>query len=156
MMARIAERLAELNIALPEPVAPVAAYVPYVVTGQLVFLSGALPMERGALTVTGRLGDGVDLAAGRAAARLCGLNLLAQLREACGGDWERVARCVRLGGFVASTPDFFDHAKVINGASELMQQVFGEEGRHARAAVGVAALPLNAPVEIDAVFAMRG
>ena len=154
-MSRIAETLASLGIVLPVPTTPVAAYVPYVVTGNLVFLSGQLPMENGVLKYMGTLGAGVDVSTGLAAARLCGLNLLAQLQQACGGDLDRVARCVKLGGFVASTPDFYDHPQVINGASELMIQVFGEAGRHARAAVGVAALPRNAAVEVEAVFELR-
>jgi enamine deaminase RidA (YjgF/YER057c/UK114 family) len=151
-MSAIDRRLTELNIVLPKPAAAVAAYVPYVVTGDLVFISGQLPLEDGAVKIKGALGAGVDLAAGQAAARLCALNILAQVKDACGGDLDRVMRCVKLGGFVASAPGFFDQPKVINGASELIEQVFGPPGKHARFAVGVASLPLGAAVEIDAVF----
>lgn len=154
-MSVIAQKLAELGIVLPAPSAPVAAYAPYVAEGDLVYVSGQLPVENGQVKTTGLLGAGVDLAAGRQAARLCALNILAHLENACGGDLDRVKRCVKLGGFVASAPDFFDQPQVINGASELMQQVFGAAGQHARFAVGVANLPRNAAVEIDAIFAIR-
>lgn len=154
-MSNIAQHLAELGIILPTPAAPVAAYVPFVITGNLVFISGQLPLENGELAITGRLGDSVDLATGQKAARLCGLNILAHLSHACGGDLNRVERCVKLGGFVSSTEDFYDHPKVMNGASELMEQVFGPAGQHARFAVGVANLPRNAAVEVDAVFALK-
>lgn len=154
-MPAILQRLADLGILLPPPAAPVAAYVPFVITDHLVFISGQLPMENGAVRYQGRLGDHIDLATGQAAARLCALNLLAQLQRACDQDWDRVEGCVRLGGFVASALDFFDQPKVLNGASDLMLEVFGEAGRHARAAVGVSALPLNAAVEIEAVFALK-
>jgi enamine deaminase RidA (YjgF/YER057c/UK114 family) len=149
-----AERLAKLGLTLPPPVATIAAYVPYVVTGHLVFISGQLPMENGQLKFTGSVGRDCDLAAAQAAARLCAINILSQLNAACSGDLGLVERCVRLGGFIASAPGFFDQSKVANGASELMEQVFGEAGKHARAAVGVNNLPLNAAVEIDAVFAL--
>ena len=154
-MSTIAKKLADLGIALPVPSPPVAAYVPYVITGNLVFISGQLPIENGQVQVAGMLGVNVDLAMGQKAARLCALNILAHLKNACGGDLDRAAACIKLGGFVASAPDFFDQPKVINGASELMQQIWGEAGRHSRFAVGVAALPLNAAVEIDAIFALR-
>ena len=154
-MTSFTKNLESLGILLPVPAAPVAAYVPYVVTGNLVFLSGQLPMENGVIPYKGRLGAEIDIATGATAARLCAINILAQIREACGGDLDRVARCVRLGGLVASTPDFADHSKVVNGASELMLQVFGEAGRHARTSVGVASLPLNAAVEVEALFALK-
>jgi enamine deaminase RidA (YjgF/YER057c/UK114 family) len=125
--------------------------VPYVVTGTLVFVSGQLPMEEGRIKYKGRLGDDLSLEDGQQAARLCGLNLIAQVRAAC-GDLDHVRRVVRLGGFVASSPAFTDHPKVVNGASDLMVEVFAEAGRHSRAAVGVAALPLDAAVEIDGIF----
>lgn len=155
MTSAIEQKLSALGIILPVPAAPVAAYVPYVITGSLAFFSGQLPMENGVVKTTGRLGDDVDLVAGAAAARLCGINLLAQLKQACGGDLGRVARCVRLGGLVASTPEFADHSKVVNGASELMLEVFGESGRHARTSIGVASLPLNAAVEVEGLFELR-
>lgn len=144
-------RLEELGIALPEAAAPVASYVPIVVQGGFAHVSGQLPFVGGSL-VTGRLGDDVDLPDGIAAARACGLMILAQLRAArVLNDVERV---VKLGAFVNSTGDFTDQPKVANGASDLMLDVFGEKGRHARAAVGVPALPLGAAVEVDAIIAL--
>ncbi len=154
-MTTPAERLTSLGLILPTPAAPVGSYAPYVVLGNQVVISGQLPLENGSVVVTGRLGAEVDVATGQKAARLCALNLLGQLRAACGGDLERVERCVRLGGFVASAPNFFDQAKVMNGASDLMLAVLGEEGRHARAAVGVPCLPLNAAVEVEGVFTLK-
>ena len=148
----IEARLAELGIALPQAAAPVAAYVPVVVTGNLAHVSGQLPFIDGKL-VTGRLGEGVSLDEGTEAARACGLMILAQLKSAL-GSLDRVERIVKLGAFVNSTADFTDQPKVANGASELMAEVFGEAGRHARAAVGVPALPLGAAVEVDAIVAL--
>lgn len=148
----IEARLTELGITLPRPAAPVAAYVPYVVVSGLVFVSGQLPLADGTVRDVGRLGAEVSLEVGYQAARLCGLNLLAQLREACGGDLNRLRGVVKLGGFVASTAEFTDQPKVINGASDLMLDVFGENGRHARFAVGAPSLPLGAAVEVDGVF----
>lgn len=151
MSGRIDKRLSELNIVLPSPVSPVATYVPYVVAGTLVFVSGQVSFSGGAL-IRGRLGADLDLEAGQEAARACGINLLAQVKIACGGDLDRVRRVVKLGAFVCCTPDFTDQPKVANGCSDLMVAVFGETGRHARAAVGAPALPLGAAVEIDGVF----
>ena len=148
----ISARLAELGIALPEPAAPVAAYVPTVLAGNLLHISGQVSLEKGEL-LTGRLGADRDLEFGIRAARACGLMLLAQIEKAVGLD--RVERIVRLGVFVASDPGFTDQPKVANGTSELMEQVFGEAGRHARSAVGVPVLPLGAAVEVDAVVAVR-
>lgn len=145
------ERLKQLDIVLPEPAAPIANYAPFVRSGQFVFVSGQVSMGPSGL-ITGRLGDDVTLEDGVAASRACGVNLIAQLKSACDGDLTRVRRVVKLGGFVNCTPDFVDHPKVINGASDLMVAVFGEAGRHARAAVGAPALPLNAAVEVDGVF----
>jgi enamine deaminase RidA (YjgF/YER057c/UK114 family) len=146
-------RLSELGITLPEAAAPVASYVPVVVEGGMAYVSGQLPFVDGEL-VTGRLGDDVSLDAGMAAARACGLMILAQLKGA-GVDLDNVKRVVKLGGFVTSAPDFTDQPKVVNGASDLMLEVFGDAGRHARAAVGVPALPLGAAVEVDAVIALK-
>ena len=147
------QRLSELGITLPEPPKPVASYVGHRVVGDIVHVSGQLPLAGGELKQAGRLGAGVDIEAGAAAARLCAVNVLAQVAAACGGDLTRVRACVRLGGFVASDPDFTDQPRVVNGASELMVEVFGPEvGQHARAAVGVAALPLGASVEVEATF----
>jgi enamine deaminase RidA (YjgF/YER057c/UK114 family) len=151
-MTDIDARLAQLGITLPQAAAPVAAYVPAVEAGGLLHISGQLPFREGQV-VTGRLGAGVTLEEGQAAARLCGLMLLAQVRAALGG-FDRVARIVKLGVFVNSDPDFTDQPKVANGASELMAEVFGEAGRHARSAVGVAVLPLGAAVEVDAIVAV--
>ena len=142
----IAARLAELGITLPKAAAPVASYVPVVVTGNLAHVSGQLPFIDGAL-VTGRLGEDVSLEQGQAAARACALMILAQV-EAAGVSLDRVTRIVKLGGFVNSAGDFTDQPKVVNGASDLMVDVFGDAGKHARAAVGVPALPLGAAVEV--------
>ncbi|HYD23559.1 MAG TPA: RidA family protein [Croceibacterium sp.] len=149
----IEHRLAELGIALPQAAAPVAAYVPVVVAGNLAHVSGQLPFVDG-LLVTGRLGEDVALEQGTAAARACGLMILAQLKAAL-GSLDRVERIVKLGAFVNSTPAFTDQPKVANGASELMAEVFGEAGKHARSAVGVPVLPLGAAVEVDAIVAVR-
>lgn len=152
MTDRIDRALAELGLALPEAAAPVAAYVPIVEAGGLLHLSGQLPFENGTL-ITGRLGDDVDLARGQDAARACALMIVAQLKKHLGG-LDRVDRIVKLGVFVNSTADFTDQPKVANGASELMVALFGDAGRHARAAVGVPTLPLGAAVEVDAIFAL--
>jgi len=148
-----AARLAELGLTLPQPAAPVAAYVPVVVAGNLAHVSGQLPFIDGAL-VTGRLGENVTPEQGQAAARACGLMILAQLQAAL-GSLDRVERVVKLGAFVSSTLDFTGQPAVANGASELMVAVFGEAGRHARSAVGVPVLPLGAAVEVDAVVAFK-
>lgn len=153
MTQDIATRLAALDIVLPEPAAPVAAYVPTVLVGNLLHISGQLPFEDGAVML-GRLGENRDLAFGQRAARACGIMLLAQMQRAL-GSLDRVDRIVKLGVFVSSAGDFTDQPKVANGASELMEQVFGEAGRHARSAVGVPVLPLGAAVEIDAIVAVR-
>lgn len=147
-------RLAELGITLPQAAAPVAAYVPVVVSGNLAHVSGQLPFVDGEL-VTGRLGEDVSLEDGVTAARACGLMIIAQLRAA-GIDLDHVSRIVKLGGFVNCTGDFTDQPKVVNGASELMAEVFGEAGKHARAAVGVPSLPLGAAVEVDAIVELAG
>ena len=149
----IADRLAELGIVLPEPAAPVAAYVPGVLVGNLLHVSGQLPFVDGKLMV-GRLGEDCDIDYGYEAARACGLMLLAQIGRALGG-LDRVERIVKLGVFVNSAAIFAAQPKVANGASELMEQVFGEAGRHARSAVGVPALPLGAAVEVDAIVAAK-
>ena len=151
--AEIDAKLAELGLTLPEPAAPVAAYVPVVVAGGLAHVSGQLPFLDGVL-VKGRLGEDVDAGKGYEAARACGLMILAQLRAAL-GSLDRVERVVKLGGFVSSTGDFTDQPKVVNGASELMAALFGEAGKHARSAVGVPVLPLGAAVEVDAIVAVR-
>lgn len=151
MPGTIDTRLAELGLTLPDAPAPAANYVPYVRAGDLLFVSGQISQGPDGL-IKGRLGDTMDLADGAEAARRCGLSLLAQARAALGGDLGRVVRVVKLTGFVNSTPDFTDQPKVINGCSDLMVAVFGEAGRHARAAVSAPALPLGVAVEIEAVF----
>ncbi len=148
----VAAKLAELGITLPKAAAPVASYVPVVVSGGMAYVSGQIAFADGKL-MTGKLGADVSLEDGQRAARACGLMILAQLEAA--GLLEQVERVVKLGAFVSSAPDFFDHPKVANGASDLMEQVFGGAGQHARAAVGVAALPLNAAVEVDAIVALK-
>ena len=151
-MNRYEEALAELGLTIPEPAAPVANFVPYVVTGTLVYISGQIPMRDGKIGFVGKLGRDFDVEQGREAARACVLNVLSVLRHACGGDLDRVSRCVRLGGFINSTDEFTSQPEVMNGASDLLVAVFGERGRHARAAVSVNALPRGAAVEVDAVF----
>ena len=149
-MTQPEDRLKALGIALPAPIAPVANYVPFVRHGALIHISGQVSAEAGG-GVRGVVGVDVDLDGAVAAARLCGINLITQMKAACDGDLSRVRRIVKLGGFVQAGPDFFDIPKVINGCSDLMVEVFGDAGRHARSAVGVYRLPLNFAVEIDAV-----
>jgi enamine deaminase RidA (YjgF/YER057c/UK114 family) len=151
MAGEIDARLQELGIELPEAAAAVANYVPYVITGNLVFVSGQVTIENGEFKHLGKVGSDLSVEQGQEAARLCALNIIAQLKAACGGDLDRVQRIVKLGGFVNSTPDFKDQPKVINGASDLMVEVFGDKGKHARAAVSAGALPVGVAVEIDAV-----
>lgn len=150
-MSRIDAHLAKLGIVLPEPVAPVANYVPYVISGRQVFISGQVSIGPEGM-IAGKLGGDVTLERGIEAAHACGINLIAQLRAACGGNLDRVKHVVKLGAFVNCTADFVDQPKVVNGASDLMVAVFGEAGRHSRAAVGAPSLPMNAAVEIDGVF----
>ncbi len=155
MSDAIEARLTELGITLPEAAAPAANYVPYVISGNMLYLSGQLPIENGKVAVTGLLGRDVDVAAGGRAAELCAINILAQAKAALGGDLGRISRIVKLQGFVASQPDFTEQHLVINGASNLIANVLGEAGKHARAAVGMASLPLNAAVEIDAIMEIK-
>ncbi|MHB1219986.1 MAG: RidA family protein [Alphaproteobacteria bacterium] len=152
MAGRIEARLKELKIELPDAPAPAANYIPYVVTGNLVFVSGQVPRFKGQYVHVGKVGETLTLEDGQKSARLCALNLIAQLKAACGGDLDRVTRVVKLGGFVNSTPSFASHPQVINGASDLMGEIFGEAGKHARFAVGVADLPGNVATEIDGIF----
>ena len=155
MASQIEKRLSEIGITLPPPGAPGGNSVPFVVVGDLVFMAGQVAREAGKMKYVGKVGREVSVEDGRAAARLCTVNLLSQLKAACGGDLDKVDRCVRVGGFVNSPPDFLDHPKVINGASDLLVEVFGERGQHARTAVGVAALPLASAVEVEAIFKLR-
>ncbi len=149
-MSQVEERLHALGVTLPEPVAPVANYVPFVRSGSLVQISGQVSTDPSG-GIKGIVGDEVDLETAQKAARLCGINLIAQMRVAAGGDLSRVRRVVKLGGFVQVAPDFFDIPKVVNGCSDLMVEAFGDAGRHARSAVGVYRLPLNFSVEVDGV-----
>ncbi len=152
MAGRIEARLAELGIALPVPAAPIANYVPFSVSGKLVVVSGQIPLREGKIAYSGKLGAAVSMEDGVAAARLCFVNLLAQLKAAAGGDLDRVARVLRLGGFIAAGPDFTQHAVVMNGASDLAVEVFGDAGRHARSTIGVPSLPGDAAVEVEGMF----
>ncbi|MGQ2908478.1 MAG: RidA family protein [Aliihoeflea sp.] len=151
MTDTINSRLEKLGIALPAPAAPAANYLPFMVTGDLLFTSGQLPFDNGKLAATGRLGREVEIATGQIASRHCAINVLAQAKAAL-GDLERIARLVKITVFVSSDPDFTEHHLVANGASDLFAEVLGEAGRHARAAVGVARLPLDAAVEVEAIF----
>ncbi|HYZ34966.1 MAG TPA: RidA family protein [Crenalkalicoccus sp.] len=151
-MGRIEERLRILGLTLPHPAAPIANYLPFVVTGSLVVISGQISLKDGRLAFQGKVSAEVSTDDGRAAAALCFLNLLAQLRTACDGDLDRVRRVVRLGGFIAAPADFTQHAQVMNGASDLAVEVFGAAGRHARTTIGVPALPGDAPVEVEGMF----
>jgi len=154
MTGFIDARLAELGLTLPAAPMPAANYVPFVVSGTMLYVSGQISQDESGL-IKGRLGADMDVEVGAAAARRCALSLMAQARAACGGDLDRVARVVKLVGFVNSTADFTDQPKVINGASDLMVAVFGDAGRHARSAVSAASLPLGVAVEIEAVFELR-
>lgn len=145
-------RLAALKIELPNPAAPAANYVPTVIAGNLLFVAGQITIFNGELRYLGKLGADMDIEAGKQAARLCGLNIISQARAALGGSLDRVTRVAKLGGFVNCTPDFIDHPQVVNGASDLMVEVFGEAGKHARFAVGAVSLPRGVSVEVDAIF----
>ncbi len=148
----LSAKLQELGLELPAVAAPAANYVPYVVSGNTVYVSGQIPFLNGEKMHMGRVGDDLNEEDGAAAAQACALNILAQVNEAVGGDWSRVKRCVKLGGFVNCTPDFINQPVVINGASNLIADVMGDAGKHARFAVGAPSLPLGVAVEIDAVF----
>jgi len=151
-MAKVEAKLAELGVVLPTPAAPVANYVPFVRTGSLLVVSGQICLGAdGKLVAKGKLGDSVSIEDGQKAARACAINLLAQIKAAL-GDLDKVVRVVRLGGFVNSVPTFVDGPKVLNGASDLMVEVFGDKGRHARSTIGVAALPADAAVEVEGMF----
>lgn len=152
MSGKVDLRLKQLGVTLPPVTAPVANYVPWVRTGNLLFCAGQIPLLNGEIRHQGIVGQDVSVEEAVNAARLCALNLIAHAKAACGGDLDRVARVVKLTGFVAAGAHFTDHPKVINGASDLMVEVFGEAGRHARVAVGAPSLPRGAPVEVDAIF----
>ena len=148
----IDQRLKELNIELDDASVPAGSYVPYVITNNLVFISGQLPFINGKLTIKGKVGDNVSLDDAVKMSEACAKALLSQLKAACNGNLDKVNKVVKLGGFVASAPNFTDQPKVINGASDLIVNIFGDKGKHSRFAVGVAALPLDVPVEIDGIF----
>jgi enamine deaminase RidA (YjgF/YER057c/UK114 family) len=150
-MGLINKRLAELGIVLPKPAQPVATYVPWVRTGNLVYISGQGAVRDGKIEYTGKVGETLSVEDAVASARLTAINVVAHLRDACGGDLDRVKRIVKLLGFVNCTPTFGEQPKVINGASDLMVEVFGEKGRHARSAVGAPSLPFNLSVEVEAI-----
>jgi enamine deaminase RidA (YjgF/YER057c/UK114 family) len=152
MTGRIEQRLTQLNITLPAASAPAANYVPWTMSGSLLFVSGQIPMVDGKPGFVGKVGQAIDLETARQAARVVGLNLIAQAKAACDGDLDRVRRCLRLGAFVNCVDGFAQQPEVANGASELMVEVFGDAGRHARFAVGVTALPRGVAVEVDATF----
>ncbi len=152
MAGKFEKRLAELGITLPEAPAPAANYVPFVIAGDLVFVSGQISKDGDGTMITGKLGDNMDVAAGQAAAKVCAINLISQLKAACGGDLDRLVRVVKLGAFVNCTQDFTDQPAVVNGASDFIGEVFGDIGTHARAAVGAPSLPLGVAVEIEGIF----
>lgn len=152
MSGKVEARLNELGITLPKAAAPVANYVPYVVTGSLVFISGQGPMGPNGIEFSGKLGRDLEVEDGRKAARLTALNVIAQLRQAVSGDLDRVKRCVKLLGFVNSTPEFNQQPAVINGASDVIVEIFGDAGRHARSAVSAPSLPVDIAVEVEAIF----
>jgi enamine deaminase RidA (YjgF/YER057c/UK114 family) len=148
----INKKLDELNIELDEASIPAGSYVPYVITGNMVFISGQLPFINGEITTTGKVGDNVSVEAGIKMAEACAKAILSQLKAACNGDLNKVKKVVKLGGFVASAPNFTDHPKIINGASDMFVNIFGDKGKHARFAIGAAALPRDVPVEIEGIF----
>lgn len=152
MTGRIESRLKDLGITLPAPPAPVASYVPFVVTGNLAYISGQVTLAPDGLKYVGIIGKDLSLEDGKAAARLCAINVIAQLKAACGGDLDRVKRCVRLGVFVNAIAGFAQQPEVANGASDFIVEVFGDAGKHSRAAVGAGSLPRNVAVEVEAVF----
>ncbi|WP_324753128.1 RidA family protein [Roseovarius sp. Pro17] len=150
-MGKFETKLAEMGVTLPDAPAPAANYVPYVQVGDTLYVSGQISRDDNGL-LTGKLGDDVDTAAGANAARHCAIALLAQVKAACGGDLDRLVRVIKLGGFVNSTPDFTEQPQVINGASDFLGEALGDAGKHARAAVSAASLPLGVAVEIEGIF----
>ena len=151
----LAAKLAEIGYELPGAAAPAANYVPYVLSGSHIYIAGQIPFLNGEQMHQGKIGDDLSIEQGIEAAKACALNILAQLNEAIKGDWDRLERCVKLGGFVNCVDSFTDHPKVINGASDLMVEVLGDQGKHARFAVGANSLPLGVAVEIDAIFSIK-
>ena len=152
MTSKVEQRLQKTGVAIPDAPSPAANYLPFTRTGNLVFVSGQVPFVDGKLEITGTVGENASVEEAQGQAKICAINLLAQLKVVCDGDLDRVVRVVKLGGFVASADNFFNQPIVVNAASDLMVEAFGEAGRHARFAVGTNALPLNCLVEIDGVF----
>ncbi|WP_169568608.1 RidA family protein [Sneathiella limimaris] len=152
MTGQVDARLNEKGIEVPSVAAPAANYVPYTISGNLVYVSGQVPFVDGKITYQGKVGQDFTTEEAAECARVCALNIVAVVKEACGGDLDKVVRCVKLGGFVNCVDGFAEQPKVINGASDLMVDVFGDKGKHARFAVGTNALPLNVAVEVDAIF----
>lgn len=152
---KINKKLSEMGIELPKPAAPVANYVGFVRSGNLVFISGQLPLEAGKLQFVGKVGSEISAEEAKKAARLCAINVIAQLSNACNGDLDRVIKCIKLGIFVNGDASFSDHSMVANGASDLMVEIFGEAGKHGRAATGAGSLPFGVSVEIDAIFEIK-
>jgi enamine deaminase RidA (YjgF/YER057c/UK114 family) len=155
MAGNVERRVTELGLEIPAPGEPAGNYVGHVTSGNLVFLSGQVPTDKGVRKFIGKLGRDLSIEEGQQAAQLALLNLLARLKQACGGDLDRVVRCVKVVGFVNATPEFGDHPKVVNGASDLLVKIFGDAGRHARSAIGVGSLPFGVAVEVEAVFEVR-
>lgn len=154
MSGKYETRLAELGVTLPAAPAPAANYVPYVIVGDMVYVSGQISADANG-RINGKLGDNFTVEQGQAAAKTCAISLMAQVKSACGGDLDRLVQVVKLGGFVNCTPEFVDHPAVINGASDFIGEVFGDAGKHARAAVGSSSLPLGVAVEIEGIFQIR-
>ena len=152
MSNKINQKLQELSIALPQPIAPVANYAPFIKSGNQIFISGQLPIENGEVKFVGKLGDNISIEEGQKAARLCAINILANLKIACDGNLDKVVKCIKLGIFVNAIADFTNHPIVANGASDLMVEVFGEQGKHSRFAMGAGSLPRGVAVEVDAIF----
>lgn len=151
----VEQKLSAMNLSIPSAAAPAAAYAPWVISGNYLLISGQLPMQDGTIIYTGMVDSDIDIDTAYLSAQLCGLNIIGQINAALKGDFSKLVQIIRLGGFVQATPEFKQHPKVINGASELLQQVFGDQGIHTRAAVGVASLPLNAATEVDAMVEIR-
>ena len=152
MAQTVEQRLTNMGVSLPKPAAPAANYVPFVTAGKLIFVAGQITILDGKLQYLRKVGDTLSTEDGYKAARICAINLIAQVKKACSVDLERVTQVVKLGGFVNCTPNFTEQPKVINGASDLIAEVFGESGKHARIAVGVPSLPLDVAVEVDGIF----
>ena len=154
-MSLIEDKLKKLNIILPEPKAPVGAYVATKVVGKLLFISGQVSIDKNSKLITGKIGKDLNLDEGYEAAKRCGLSIVAHVKNACGGDLDRIKSCVKLTGYVNSTDDFKDQPKIINGASDIIAKIFDEKGEHTRAAVSVNSLPLGVAVEVDAIFELN-